>query len=113
MWKHSTFLAGEDSGMTRPHVKVLAVLLALAGPSVNKAQQPPANKGAISVDHAAKMAKGLDLFKKHIRPLLEQTCLRCHGGKNIESELDINDRGGLIKGGLAGPGIVPGHSKDS
>ncbi len=64
-------------------------------------------------EHAAKMAKGLDLFKKHIKPLLETKCLRCHGGQKTESELDLNDRDGLLKGGLHGPAIVPGKSKES
>src|SRR5262249_12187197 len=64
-------------------------------------------------EHAAKMAKGLDLFKKHVRPLIESKCLRCHGGTKVESELDLSDRDHLIKGGLHGPAIVPGKSKDS
>jgi hypothetical protein len=64
-------------------------------------------------EHAAKMAKGLDLFKKHVKPLLAAKCLRCHGGQKIESELDLSDRDSLVKGGLHGPAIVPGKSKDS
>src|SRR5271165_5935759 len=67
----------------------------------------------VSADHAAKMAQGLELFKKHVRPILEQRCLRCHGGKSVESELDLTDRDGLIKGGLGGPAIVAGKAKDS
>src|SRR5262245_7783633 len=35
-------------------------------------------------DHAARMAKGLELFKKEVRPLIETKCLRCHGGKDVE-----------------------------
>src|SRR6266496_2326291 len=64
-------------------------------------------------EHAAKMAKGLDLFKKHVKPLIENKCLRCHGGQKTESEFDLGDRDSLVKGGLHGPAIVPGKSKDS
>jgi hypothetical protein len=64
-------------------------------------------------DHAAKMAKGLALFKKSIKPLIESKCLRCHGGVKVESELDLSDRDSLVKGGLHGPAVVPGKSKDS
>src|SRR5437773_9916408 len=64
-------------------------------------------------EHAAKMAKGLDLFKKHVKPLIENKCPRCHGGLKTESELDLSDRDSLVKGGLHGPAIVPGKSKDS
>jgi len=81
--------------------------------SAISAQQQADKKEEVSADHAAKMARGLDLFKKQVRPILEQKCLRCHGGKSIESELDLNDRAGLLKGGLGGPAIVPGLAKDS
>src|SRR5436309_3431194 len=64
-------------------------------------------------DHAAKMAKGLDVFKKHVKPVLLERCLKCHGGRNIESEFDLSDRDSLLKGGLAGPAVVPGKAKDS
>ena len=69
---------------------------------------PPLDK-----DHAEKMARGLDLFKKQIRPVLVQECLHCHGGKTTESELDISDRDRLLKGGNAGPGLVSGDAKKS
>src|SRR5712691_5852475 len=67
----------------------------------------------VSPDHAAKMAKGLDLFKKHVKPVLMEKCLRCHGGKAVESEFDLSDRDSLIKGGIKGPSLVPGKSKES
>jgi hypothetical protein len=99
--------------MVRYFGATLALLLALALLSAISAQQPAEKKDSISADHAAKMAKGLDLFKTKVRSILEQNCLRCHGGKNTESEFDLSDRGGLLKGGLSGPVIVPGQSKDS
>ena len=64
-------------------------------------------------DHAAKMARGLELFKKHVRPVLIQSCLRCHGGKKTESEFDLVDRAGLLKGGTAGPAVIPGKARAS
>src|SRR5882724_9479689 len=77
------------------------------------AGQPTPTPKEVSADHAAKMAKGLDLFKKHVRPLLEQKCVRCHGGRSVESDLDLSDRESLLKGGVLGPAIVPGHGKES
>jgi hypothetical protein len=64
-------------------------------------------------EHAAKMAKGLEVFRKQVRPILEQNCLRCHGGKAVESDLDLAERDGLLKGGQHGPAVVPGKAKDS
>ncbi len=68
---------------------------------------------AVGADHAEKMIKGLDVFKKHVRPLIEAKCLRCHGGKKIEADFDLSDREGLLKGGQTGVAVVPGKSRES
>jgi mono/diheme cytochrome c family protein len=71
------------------------------------AQQP------IAKDHAEKMARGAEIFKKHVRPALVNQCLKCHGGAKTEGELDITDRDRLLKGGDHGPAVVPGDPKKS
>src|ERR1700730_4235167 len=63
-------------------------------------------------DHAAKMAKGLEVFKKQVRPVLVENCLRCHGGKYTKSDFNLADRDGLLQGGSIGPAVVPGKAKD-
>src|SRR5215472_3871402 len=77
-----------------------AGLLCCAWTALSADSKPPAPP--LDKDHAAKMARGLEVFKKHVRPVLVQTCLRCHGGKKTESEFDLVDRAGLLKGGSAG-----------
>jgi hypothetical protein len=73
-----------------------------------------ANPKPVDPDHAAKMAKGLDLFKKHIKPLLQDRCLRCHGGRDkIEAAFDLSDRDHLLKGGDSGPAVLVGKGRDS
>jgi hypothetical protein len=67
----------------------------------------------LDADHAAKMAKGLDLFKKKVKPILTSKCLRCHGGKTVENEFDIADRDTFLKGGLHGVAVVPGKARES
>ncbi len=74
-----------------------------------QAQQP----SSVDKDHAVKMARGLDLFKKHVRPILVSQCLECHGGKKTQGELDITDRDRLLKGGERGPAFISGDSKKS
>jgi hypothetical protein len=92
----------------------LAVSVILAGSWWGvRAQQQNKAPAEIGPDHAAKMAKGLEVFKKHVRPLLVEKCLRCHGGKEVESEFDLSDREGLLKGGLYGPAVVAGKVKES
>jgi hypothetical protein len=73
-----------------------------------KSPAPPVDK-----DHAAKMARGLEIFKKHVRPVLAGKCLRCHGGKKTESDLDLSVREKLLKGGESGPAILPGKARES
>jgi hypothetical protein len=88
----------------------LATSVGLFPAAAQTKKQPLAN---VPADHAARMAKGVEVFRKHVRPVLESKCLRCHGGKGIESEFDLSDRDTLLKGGLAGPAVIPGKSKDS
>jgi mono/diheme cytochrome c family protein len=79
-----------------------------AGQTPAKKAEPP-----LDADHVAKMAKGLDVFKKHVKPVLASRCLKCHGGRSVEGEFDLSDRDSLLKGGQAGAAIVPGKHKDS
>src|SRR5437016_3979613 len=67
----------------------------------------------VEKDHAAKMARGLDLFKKQVRPIFAEKCLKCHGGKATEASFDLSDRDRLLKGGESGPAVLPGKGKDS
>ncbi len=86
----------------------MAVALSLRDDLGAQQKAPPIDK-----DHAEKMARGLDIFKKHVRPVLVKQCLKCHGGETTEGELDITDRDRLLKGGNGGPAFVSGDSKKS
>jgi mono/diheme cytochrome c family protein len=66
---------------------------------------------AVDKDHVAKMAQGLALFKKHVRPVLVAQCVKCHGGEAIESEFDLTDREKLLRGGSSGKVVEPGKAK--
>jgi len=89
----------------------LLVFLLMWVPAV--AQTKAAPEKPLDKDHAAKMTKGLDIFKKHVKPMLTQKCLRCHGGKEVEAEFDLSDRAELLRGGNKGPAIVAGKAKES
>jgi cytochrome c553 len=71
------------------------------------------DRRSVSADHAEKMARGLETFKKHVQPILVKSCVRCHGGKKMEGELDLTEREGLLRGGGRGPAIIVGNAKDS
>jgi cytochrome c553 len=80
-------------------------------PSLADSKPPP--KAEIDKDHAAKMARGLEVFQKHVRAVLAEKCLRCHGGKATEAGFDLSDRDRLLKGGESGPALLPGKARDS
>src|SRR5262245_15747844 len=95
--------------------RFLAVLAAvgLAGALSLRAAAPPPGTPAVPADHAEKMARGRELFTKHVRPLLLDRCVKCHGGEKKRGSLDMVTREGLLHGGDNGPAVVPGKSKES
>jgi hypothetical protein len=101
-----------------PPFRVVAtgtVLFFFAGLAWTSAPADPKKTAAPSVakDHAAQMTKGLELFKKHVQPLLRQRCLKCHGGKKIKADFDLSTRKGLLRGGESGPAILLGKARAS
>lgn len=52
-------------------------------------------------------------FAKHIRPILEENCFRCHGERRQRSEYRLDSREAAIKGGEIGQAIVVGKSAKS
>jgi hypothetical protein len=68
---------------------------------------------SVPPDHAEKLARGKELFAKHVRSLLAERCLKCHGGDKTRSGLDLHARETLLKGGDNGPVVVPFDSKSS
>jgi mono/diheme cytochrome c family protein len=64
-------------------------------------------------DHALQKARGLEIFKKQVKSILVERCVKCHGGKAVESGLDLTDRDHLLRGGENGPAILVGNSGDS
>src|SRR5690348_11454568 len=57
-----------------------------------------------------------DFFIQKVHPLLQTKCLGCHGDdeKNIEADLDMRTREGLLHGGESGePSLIPGQPEKS
>lgn len=46
------------------------------------------------------------LFESKIRPLLVQSCFRCHGGEKISGGLRVDSREALLKGGDSGSALI-------
>ena len=59
-------------------------------------------------------AQRSDAFEEHVRPLLEQSCLPCHGPESHMSGLTVTTVEGLLMGGARhGASIRPGHPEQS
>ena len=88
--------------MSRIAVASLAVVVSLASGGVASAQT---GKFADSPtqDQVA-------FFEKKIRPVLVEHCYKCHSAdaEKIKGDLVLDTREGVRKGGLTGPGVVPG-----
>lgn len=52
-------------------------------------------------------------YAKDIRPLLEASCLRCHGEQRPKGGLRLDSLEALLKGGEVGKVVVAGDSKKS
>lgn len=53
-------------------------------------------------------------FERHVRPILKEFCLDCHGAtEDFEGGLDLRLRRFLVRGGDSGAAIVPGSPDES
>ena len=68
--------------------------------------------GAAAVELTAAAADSVD-FASDIWPVLERSCLDCHGGKDTFSNLLVTSPEALLKGGDLGKVIVPGKPDES
>ena len=57
--------------------------------------------------------KAIEFFEKKVRPILVNRCLDCHSGDSEETDLRLDSRAAIIKGGLRGPSIIPGNPTKS
>ena len=53
------------------------------------------------------------LFENSIRPVLVDTCFRCHCDKKISGGLRVDSREALLRGGESGEAIVLGKPNES
>src|SRR4051794_8185223 len=52
-------------------------------------------------------------FMKDIQPILQESCLKCHGAEKQKGELRLDSKAAAFKGGKDGQVIVPGQADKS
>lgn len=65
--------------------------------------------------HAAEPSVDSQFFESKIRPVLVESCYKCHSSESerVKGGLLLDSREGLLKGGDSGPAIVPGDPEKS
>ncbi len=83
----------------------LIMTIAASGPAVRAGDSPP---GAGKLDPAEEA-----FFESKVRPVLVEHCLECHGAEKSKGSLRLDARASMLKGGDAGPAVVPGKPEES
>ncbi len=78
----------------------IAVPLLLAWPSANRGVAADAEPGTVE-------------FQRDILPILQQSCIECHGPQKAEGGLRLDERAAALAGGDSGPVLRPGLPDDS
>lgn len=65
-----------------------------------------------AVEAGIKQEKKVD-FKKDIEPIFQASCSQCHAGVKAKAKLRLDNKVDLMKGGISGPAIIAGKSKES
>lgn len=58
-------------------------------------------------------AEDIEFFEKQVRPVLVETCQKCHGERKQEGGLRLDSRVAVLKGGDNGAAVEPGKPGDS
>lgn len=57
--------------------------------------------------------EAIEFFESRVRPVLADSCVRCHGAQKQSSGLRLDSRESILTGGENGPAIVPGDAEKS
>ena len=103
----ATVVAGH-LGATLTHGPEAVAFWGSAGPKPIKAS------GKSSVKRAADGKTAPPVFAKDIQPVLERSCVECHGPDKIKGRLRLDSREAALRGGRSGrPAIKPGMPEAS
>ena len=88
----------------------LVMMVVLA--DIARAGNPSGGVAPRPADKPDLNAAGLEVFEKHIRPVLIDRCYKCHSetdGAKVKGGLRLDSRDAFLKGGDSGKVIIPGE----
>jgi mono/diheme cytochrome c family protein len=108
----SGFPHGRDSWISAAGTSWAVLAMTEALPLGATTEKPP-SVATKSKDAPSVAAEKVD-FAKQIKPLLERSCVACHGPDKQRSKFRLDSREALLKGGNTGAAVVvPGKSAQS
>src|SRR4051812_34352582 len=69
--------------------------------------------GQVPASPSTRDPAAADFFETSVRPVLVESCFKCHGPEKQSSALRLDSREAVLKGGDNGPAVVPGKPGDS
>lgn len=97
----------------RVNILLLTVSILSCNLALFAADKKPANKADISKLPAAASKAGVT-WNSDIKPLVEKSCSKCHGGEKPKSKYRVDTKENFIKGGDSGDkAVVAGKSAES
>ena len=85
-----------------------AIITALSAPGTVRADE---EEKAITPEDV-KLGRPVE-FERDIYPMLQASCIACHNKVKSESELSLENAAAIMKGGAAGPSVIPGKPEES
>ena len=77
--------------------------------SDDAASPTPGSSSQEKADTSAPGPEQLRQFETHVRPILDEHCLKCHGSAKQWAGLRLDSREAILKGGESGPAAVAGE----
>ncbi|MBA3699140.1 MAG: DUF1553 domain-containing protein [Planctomycetes bacterium] len=68
---------------------------------------------AAAADEQTFSPEDVTFYETQVKPILDESCLKCHGGEKTKAELRVTSRGALLRGGETGPGVDVENPKKS
>jgi Protein of unknown function (DUF1553)/Protein of unknown function (DUF1549)/Planctomycete cytochrome C/PA14 domain len=61
---------------------------------------------ASGADEKTFSPEDVKFYESQVKPILDESCLKCHGGEKTKADLKVTSRGALLRGGETGPAVV-------
>ena len=107
----SAAAATETAPQAQPTAEVVAVAATVAPATAVPATEVPAAPVATEAPAAGTAAE--PLFSKDIKPMLETSCVGCHGGLKTSKGLDLKSYASLMTGSQNGAVVIAGDPDNS